>query len=816
MAGLAAVEAAAVAARGAERIGPRHALRWAVLAGCAWILAAPLQAQTDVPTRMLLRQADITGLPAIRFDLDARSPQRYALVIGNADYDHAEDLANARKDAADMAALLRSRGYIVAEHHDLAKEEFEGALRALLHETQVGAEVLLFYAGHGVQIGNRNYLIPTDAQIRSVYDVPFMTVSLGSLLSIVSTRSRSLVAILDSCRDNPFEGQRGHVGLDGTPARLRTGFSAQETPINSYVVFSTSPGAVAFDGTEENSPFTGALLAAAARNPQGTLETIVKDVRRSVYDATDQLQIPWESSSLVEPISFAADGPPAAAVTRAPRTGQAGVGELTIRSILNPEIAIGGVLSDALGGTGSRLMSTPSGGRIEIVRGGRKMALEAGDTLEPDEAGTAVYRASATGMAASATRGLSLVPIADRFEMESGGGRQSVSLELEVHDCDAAAGDHLDPQGVGQVRFANEIMPEQARAQCEAAVAEHPDNGRFHYQLGRAHMALLDLDAAEAAFIRAQELGHIRAIQARGVIEVARVKATGGLETGRAPDRALGFFAAGVERGDPNYHSLGRQLLLYPTSPEEERQGFELLSRSLELGHTFSMNALGLYFLEEDGAHYNAERGLRYLRESYARSDIYGAANLGVVAANGLGGQPEYPQRALDLFREASEGGHPTAPSSIGRLYNAGDVGGAPDHAEAVRWYDIGLERGDSWGGANGSWIIANRSPDGYDLGDAAVRAAKSATLRDPEAAAAAETVLPSLPARAVESGTQKLMNALGQSVAVDGAFGPASVAALEALGDEHGRSFSDDPLARLRELARLHWELSPFRVDLY
>ena len=790
---------------------------------CAALVAVGAQAHaaTDVQTRMLLRQAQIPGLPPVEFNLDAESTQRYAFVIGNASYDHVSDLANAGNDARAVANMLRERGYIVAEYHDLRKRDFEAALRQMLHDTELGAEMLFYYAGHGVQIGNRNYLLPTDAEIETVYDVPFMSISLSSVLALSSARSRSLVAILDSCRDNPFAGQSGYVTLDGVPNDLQTGFSAQETPINSYVVFSTSPGAVAFDGEGDNSPFTAALLESVEETPNAVLGDVLKNVRRKVYTATSQLQVPWESSSLVEPIVF---GPAIARNTGGgdttavrPVTAQGERARLRIQSRLNPRVRIGDMLGTELADRGQHTVAAPpASGRIEVKRDGKYVSVLPGSVLEAEEIASVTYRPSMSQMLGLSELDGSDTPIDDSFLLSNGSQLQQVALELGVDQCDVEAGDHLDPQGVGQVRFANEIEPLKALAACRAAVLADPENGRFHYQLGRAQLALRNFDAAEESYIRAQELGHARAIHGRGVIEVARVKATGGAETGRAPERALGFFAAGVERGDPYaYHSLGLQLLTHPENDIDERQGFELLSRSLELGHTFSMNALGLYFLDDESDHYNFERGMRYLRESYSRGDIYGAANLGFVAANGLGTEARNPAIALALFSEAAAGGHPTAPSSIARLYNS-DALGRPNYGEAIRWYDIGLQRGDAWGGSNAAWIIANRTPDGFTPADAAVRAAQAMTLSNAEAAAAAERVLAELPLSAVDAGTQALMQQLGAEVSVDGAFGPASQTALDALASEHGRTFATDPTGRLLDLARLGWELSPFRVDLY
>ena len=276
-----------------------------LMAGClAGLVALPAFGQDNQDLQMLRRPSEAFGLEGLQLDLTLPATRRYALVIGNGDYDHATGLPNAVADANLVAGMLRQSGYIVQAHTNLDKRGFEAALRQLLVEAGKGSEVIIYYAGHGVQIGSSNQLIPVDAQINSIYDVPFETVSLSSLLAIAGARARSLVVILDSCRNNPFPGQGGIVGLESIPQDMRTGFAAQDTPVNSLIVFSTSPGARAFDGDGPNSPFTQALFDIATASPDVSLDQVMRDVRRRVYEVTYGLQVPWESSSLVESVTL--------------------------------------------------------------------------------------------------------------------------------------------------------------------------------------------------------------------------------------------------------------------------------------------------------------------------------------------------------------------------------------------------------------------------------------------------------------------------------------------------------------------------------
>ena len=778
----------------------------------------PASAQSADTLTTLQRPAEVLGLPGLSINLDEPATQRYALVIGNGDYAHVPSLPNAIADARVVSRLLQQSGFVVQEYQNLDRRGFEAALRRLIVDTGKGSDIVIYYAGHGVQIGSSNRLIPVDAQIDTIYDLPFETVSLSSLLSIAGARSRSLVVILDSCRDNPFPDRGAIVGLDAIPQELKHGFAAQDSPVNSLIVFSTSPGAVALDGAGANSPFTEALQQAVTAAPDAPMNKVMKDVRKRVYATTGGRQLPWESSSMIEEVAFDSDpAKPGFQVMlddSIPAPSPA-ADAIALSLPLDRKVPVGQALKES--GTTQMASLTvtrpPLFGRLELAEESRTRGLVPLSQLS-DAADGLIYSASQPEISALQ---MDTPSITDEFTVASGGQAQTVQLTLNVDPCDFHAGDHLDPEGVGVARFPNEIEVEAALAACQEAVAREPDNGRFHYQLGRVHVALRDLDAAEVAFTKARDLGHTRAWHALGMLIIAREQETGGAARKRAPEEALALLAMGVDQGDPYaYHSLGLQLLELADDPALKRQGFDLLSRSLEVGHTFSMNALGHYFLEEGTDHYEPERALRYIQESAARGDIYGYDNMGWIALNGAGDTDRDPQAALDWFRKASDGGHPRAPSSIGRMYFNGDIGGRPDFAEAVKWYDEGLRRGDGWGGANGAWVIAQNSPAGLTVGDAAARAAKAVTLRNAEAAASAQELLDTLPARAIDMGAQVLMAELGADVTADGAFGPASEEALAQLSAKFGTSFPSDRMERLTALAKVYWTTNKFRVDLY
>ena len=191
---------------------------------------------------------------------------------------------------------------------------------------------------------------------------------------------------------------------------------------------------------------------------------------------------------------------------------------------------------------------------------------------------------------------------------------------------------------------------------------------------------------------------------------------------------------------------------------------------------------------------------------------------MGLVHRNGLGGLEKNPEAALAWFKKAAAGGHPNAPANIGRMYWAGEIGGAKDAVSAIKWYDEGLSRGDAWGGANAAYVIMQARLREYGPWDAALRAGKAAALRHPEAKASARKFLARMKPQWIDRATQMLLNDMGADLAADGAFGPGSQAALAQVAAASGESVPAGmaPAERLVWLAGLHWKRGRFRVDLY
>jgi uncharacterized caspase-like protein len=166
-----------------------------------------------------------------------------------------------------------------------AIEAFGGTLQ------QKGGVGLLFYAGHGVQIKGKNYLIPVDAQVQSEVTAVAETVDVELILgAMAESRTRINILILDACRNNPFERRWRGMGSGLAPITVS---DAKGT----LIAYSTDPGKTAEDGNGEHSPYAQALLE-VLRVPNLTIEQVFKRVREKVQAVTAGTQTPWETSSL--------------------------------------------------------------------------------------------------------------------------------------------------------------------------------------------------------------------------------------------------------------------------------------------------------------------------------------------------------------------------------------------------------------------------------------------------------------------------------------------------------------------------------------
>jgi hypothetical protein len=256
------------------------------------------------------------------FAVASAAENRVALIIGNSAYQHAPGLNNPRNDASDIAAAVEKLGFKVIKGIDLDKSGMDRTIRRFAQELKGAAIGIFFYAGHGLQVSGKNYLVPIDAQLKANDALDFEMIGLDVVQRIMEAASDTNLLFVDACRDNPLS--RNLAQAMGTrSAAIGRGLVAQEAGAGTLISFSTQPGNVALDGTgNRNSPYAAALRKHITTSGKD-LPALLIQVRREVMAATDKRQVPWEHSALTAEVVLAPEGRVQAALKAAPGGGDA-------------------------------------------------------------------------------------------------------------------------------------------------------------------------------------------------------------------------------------------------------------------------------------------------------------------------------------------------------------------------------------------------------------------------------------------------------------------------------------------------------------
>lgn len=245
-------------------------------------------------------------LAAILLAQQVCAENRIALVIGNAEYKDAP-LTNPVNDATDISLALKQLNFSVDTYTNVNRKAMREAIRNFgvkLRKADVG---LFYFAGHGIQIKGRNYLVPLSADVHSADEVQDESIDASSVLRKMESAGNAVnIVVLDACRNNPFA--RSFRSMESGLARM-------EGPVGSFIAYATAPGSVAADGSGRNGLYTEYLLK-ALRQPGLSIEQTFKLVRNGVTTATGGQQIPWESSSLMGDFVFLPNNSSAAVPAR--------------------------------------------------------------------------------------------------------------------------------------------------------------------------------------------------------------------------------------------------------------------------------------------------------------------------------------------------------------------------------------------------------------------------------------------------------------------------------------------------------------------
>jgi len=237
------------------------------------------------------------GILIVLMWLPSVHAQRYALVIGNSNYGQEMGrLKNPVNDARDMAKLLINKGFKVTTVIDASKREMKTKISQFSQRLDKDSIGLFFFAGHGVQVNNNNYLVPIKAAIETEVDVEFEAINANYILhKMKESENKINIVILDACRNNPYAssfrsiGQRGLTRINPTEGTL--------------VLYASSPGQVASDGAKRNGLFTQHLLQQISQSTY-KIEDIFKSVARGVNKDSARKQLPWYEGMILGDFYF--------------------------------------------------------------------------------------------------------------------------------------------------------------------------------------------------------------------------------------------------------------------------------------------------------------------------------------------------------------------------------------------------------------------------------------------------------------------------------------------------------------------------------
>jgi formylglycine-generating enzyme required for sulfatase activity len=221
---------------------------------------------------------------------------RVALIIGNAEYPHPGTLKNPRNDAAAIGQAFERLGFDVTLRIDLSRDDFLGALQEFAGKSDGAHMAAIYFAGHGIEVNQQNFLIPTDAKLKWATDVEYEAITLHQVLTSVDGAREFKLVMLDACRDNPFRtrlrsgGSRSIVIGKGL-RQIDPGYP------DMLIAYAAQYGTTALDGKGNNSPYVEALLS-YIETPGLEIVDLFRAVRDDVRQRTDKKQTPCHYASL--------------------------------------------------------------------------------------------------------------------------------------------------------------------------------------------------------------------------------------------------------------------------------------------------------------------------------------------------------------------------------------------------------------------------------------------------------------------------------------------------------------------------------------
>lgn len=609
---------------------------------------------------------------------------RVALVIGNSAYDSVTPLPNPVNDAQIIAEKLWESGFEVIESLDADRETMLSNLATFRSRLREGSEAVVYYAGHGVRIGSRNYLLPVSVAPSSVDELVAQSIDAQLLINVMNDSGAKLnIIMLDACRNNPFDqigsdqtekiaaraltiGASRDAVMQGLEALKDTGdgglaeMSAGKT--ETLISFATAPGSVALDGAGRHSPYTQAI-ADNIDEPGLEIGQLFRRVRGDVRSETDGNQITWTTSTLESDFYFKPDD----AVGEGRTTGMARatdtLGALPPRRIVDRSFWRAIRSSTRVDAFLAYLRTRPDGAFADEAR--QKIVELGGD---PDEA-----LDQDQTLLSALTRSLSLTTPEAKTEAAETLERAEITVPI------GAGSSVIEmPDSAGSWVY----VPQEPRLGTLTASNDTGNDSGSVYWLG--------IDQTLTYTPRVGTNGGTENVQ-------AQVLRDGGTSDQVNVDVEAFVHACDMLAGEPQdsrrVTAGARQFIL--------NRNFDAAIVACELAIEEFPDVPR--FWAELARAYRA--GGRYedaiVWQQRAADQGYQAAvvNLGQMYLDGQAVEQDYA-KAYQLFTDAAAAEEPAAYTALGWVYRAG-VGVPQDYREAMYWYTRGADIGNDWAMTN-------------------------------------------------------------------------------------------------------------------
>ncbi|MER8520558.1 caspase family protein [Mesorhizobium sp. M0644] len=663
---------------------------------------------------------------------EASADRRVAFVIGNSEYRQFPALKNPARDAEDVSKTFRLAGFEVFVASDLTKLQFEEQFRNYLAAVDGADLAVVYYSGHGFQIGGENFLIPVDASLKQAADIEVQAIKLNDVLEQLRSKSKIQVIILDACRNNPFP-RKNYWLRDQLITAGNAGLAQVRSSLNTLIAFATEPGAAAYDGAGELSPFSAAFSRRALA-PNQEIRTVMAAVRRDVVEATNGLQVPWENSSLIDEVVL---------MRRSNRPSLPPVLEKVVLSGVGP---VGLGLPEPIdvdGGTITLSIERPPAlGRLMLDG-------------KPVEVGVPIQGKDLPHLQMDVPKGVATQEEVDMlayathddwggqtqgivvFRVKSGEGAQGeeimASLEAEQKQNVLERGIHITgaaealenrnfnvPVGVGPVALNLDFPTDDPAVSLK--VSGYPATGT---------LSLPDRTLAPDSSLRSGEVDRLRyepQIGAEATVEVgfeiradsrsskpATMKlsptvdpcdtAAGepldlqGVVPGLLPNEIgtsaveLCEAAVKVYPAVPRFrYELGRALL----AAGKVDEGRTAIEEAAKKGHVRAVFELGYMYATGTGMAVDRAQANALYAAASDKGDPYGMTSWGRALFNGYGVKPD-TSKGLDLLLKAAAMGHTYAMNDLAAIFTEGRNGVTADPARAVAFLQAGVQRQDMY-----------------------------------------------------------------------------------------------------------------------